>query len=557
MILWKPGHRLSALSASAIALLLTTTPALAEDGSNVPAAAKPDQWADYVERVEQANRIVDYSSVSGTLVADSGFRPFSDGFSFFNPSKPDTVNASVFGTRMAGPKNLDAEQMRDLIGKRVCVERRATGPCTLTLSARQWMRRINAGMATGHCYGIASTASMIHANQLTPSLFRPGASTTYDLQLAEPISRVIARNQAQQYTNPVIGIRSQMKPSAIVARLREDLQPGKPLPVLGMVGDIGGHAVTPYALYDKGDGRFDIAIYDNNYPDFRRVVRMDTVRETAEYAFFTNPNTTQAASTLAAVSLIPLADITGKQPCPFCGSKNIDPTVILSPVVSKVPLKAKVVDLDGRKLKGVEVIPPTNPWQPGQPWQFPTFVVPRGEDFLVKINAKKSRRNLSVSAAASAGQFTYQVTKARVPAGTVATLGFSFESGVLGYTSKDPRLGIVSFVDQLPDGSNTVVSSVPGKSSGKAIVAVIDEKRKRVGLADYRLRATKVKGEALHQYLDGNQVGMLKASVKTRLPRDAVLWIDSKRWSGDHPRGIRAFVQSETGTKRVKVKVRR
>ena len=76
-------------------------------------------------------------------------------------------------------------------------------------------------------------------------------------------------------------------------------------PVMG--SGAGGHAVTPYALYDKGDGRYDVAIYDNNYPDFRRVVRLDATNEQAQYTFSANPNAQTSDPTLDDIGLVPLA----------------------------------------------------------------------------------------------------------------------------------------------------------------------------------------------------------------------------------------------------------
>jgi len=57
----------------------------------------------------------------------------------------------------------------------------------------------------------------------------------------------------------------------------QEPQGGAVLPAV--MGDLehsgGGHAVTPYAGEDRGDGSFAVLIYDNNWPSVQREMVFD------------------------------------------------------------------------------------------------------------------------------------------------------------------------------------------------------------------------------------------------------------------------------------------
>ncbi len=224
------------------------------------------------------------------------------------------------------------------------------------------MQATNAAMSGGHCFGFAATAADLFNNLLTPGQFQPGALQTYDLRLRDPISKEIARNMASQYTFDVM--KYKMSPRAVVSTLRTALTPGSMPFTLFIFWGGGGHAITPYALYDKGNGQYDVAVYDNNYPDAARALRIDTTKNKYEYLVMTTPDGEPEIADQI-IGLIPSDVIAATQSCPFCVASN-NTTVQLSPVRSQVPIKTRITDLDGKKIKGVVVNPPTNPWRPGR-----------------------------------------------------------------------------------------------------------------------------------------------------------------------------------------------
>ena len=52
----------------------------------------------------------------------------------------------------------------------------------------------------------------------------------------------------------------------------------------------GGHAITPYAVEDNGDGTMSVFVYDNNYPLIGRILTVDYEANTWSYEASPNPD---------------------------------------------------------------------------------------------------------------------------------------------------------------------------------------------------------------------------------------------------------------------------
>jgi hypothetical protein len=82
-------------------------------------------------------------------------------------------------------------------------------------------------------------------------------------------------------------------PNEVLAGLRKVLKSNPPdtytLAIWKRDGT-GGHAITPYAVDNKGGGKVDVLIYDNNWPGQTRAVSFDTKADTWTYDAATDPS---------------------------------------------------------------------------------------------------------------------------------------------------------------------------------------------------------------------------------------------------------------------------
>lgn len=250
----------------------------------------------------------------GTASADLGFRPEKDGFAFDN-----------YGNETA-PANLTAAEVRAIFGDQVCANL-SGGTCDLIPPAKKWMDEWNIIMAGGHCYGFSVTALLLYRHQLDPTTF--GAPSTDQLKLDgnQALQRRIAESFAYQGLDSVQSVVVTGTPNDILNKLASVLSPSSTeVYTLGIrkADGTGGHAVTPYALIDRGNGVTAILVYDNNWHGVAREVDVDRNANTWKYTASTNPSETSSdysgdASTQT-MALYPTSPASGGvRPCPFCG----------------------------------------------------------------------------------------------------------------------------------------------------------------------------------------------------------------------------------------------
>lgn len=258
------------------------------------------------------------ADTSGVYVADSGFRPTVDGFSFENYTNGPEV------------ENLRPAEMHALFGDAICAS--GTGPsCRLSSPAVTWMGQINAMMDGGHCEGFAVMSQLFSAGAASPTTF--GADITYalDPEVDLEIRPAIARWFATQASEPANSARRMdMTPVQVVDELTATLGQSRTLDntytmAIFQPGYEGGHAVTPYAIEDRGNGIAWILIYDNNYPGVPRAIEVDTAKNTWSYLAGTNPEEESElyvgdASTLT-MGLNPISARLASQECPFCAGE--------------------------------------------------------------------------------------------------------------------------------------------------------------------------------------------------------------------------------------------
>ena len=259
----------------------------------------------------------------GEAVADTGFRPEVNGFSY--PNYGD-VGVTPTGETFA-VTNVTSVEMRRLFGDGVCAAPPAEdGSCTLTPPANQWMDQNNASMNGGHCEGFAVFSQMAYLGQVDPTQF--GANNVIDLQIKdnEALQREIAYWFSTQ--GPTWGEQQVLSPNEMVQYLISEYS-NNPDNVyrLGIMKEdgTGGHAITAYEVKDQGNGVYWVMVYDNNYPGQERHMVVDTNANTSEYDASINPSVepdtyrgTENNKIFVASNELRLTTF----PCPFCNGET-------------------------------------------------------------------------------------------------------------------------------------------------------------------------------------------------------------------------------------------
>jgi hypothetical protein len=308
------------------ALLLAALLALATALAGCGGSSKPKAQAGLVGSSGSAGQSTDYKP-TGKIIADDGFRPDPNGFSFENyPNFQGGV-----------PENLVPTNVYDLFGPRVC-QQGSSSSCVLTPTAQKWMDVENQRMAGGHCMGFSVTALRFFAHNLPTRPF--GADTTFGLPIRDnlPLQSQLAEDWVFQdlqrvQTRKVAGTPTQVL-QALVDALKSSGSSAYSGHGYGSRGELytlvifkpdgsGGHAITPYAVEDQGNGHYVVLVYDNNFPGVTRPLDVNTNTDTWKYVGGINPSDTNEIYTGGASSgnffLLPTSPGLGTQPCPFCG----------------------------------------------------------------------------------------------------------------------------------------------------------------------------------------------------------------------------------------------
>jgi len=305
---WMSGQVRSILVSACVALSIATAPAAAQN----PRAGSAPPFSQVGQNAEGSGP--NYVP-SGKIVADSGFRPSRDGFSFEN-----------YGNE-GKPVNLTPPNMERLFGNQVCLS--GTGAtCKLTPAAKRWMRAENTGMGGGHCMGFSVSALRLFAGTLQPLAF--GGDTTNALQFKgnKGLQANLAESFVYQSIPAIVDKSFFRSPKGVLNFLIRELNKGTEFYTLGIYkSDLSdGHAITPLAVEDKGNGKYAILVYDNNYPSVTRAVDVDVNKNRYRYVGSTNPAEAEDVYSGGAktrnLDLTPTLIGEKVQPCPFCDRKK-------------------------------------------------------------------------------------------------------------------------------------------------------------------------------------------------------------------------------------------
>jgi len=365
----------------------------------------------------------------GTVVADSGFVTLQDSFQFFNYGQRLGdgnallgYNANEFAAqltpasmlRIFGADVACTHYSKDDSGKETCIPKPAVA---------EWIDAANNYMWGGHCYGVAALNAQLFNGELMRSRLTD-AQINSGVRLDSKVQGELAYWWTTQMTsNPAEG--KLTDPLTVVQTLRENLQPGQIPYVLVLSfeveGQPAGHAITPTAVYERANGDFDIAVYDNNFPMRTRAIRVDRSQNSYEYLVGTIPDGPQVFSTGDAtnmtIGLVPLSDIQGTLDCPFCaGKEQIVAFGSKQPIPSSV--RTNIRALDGSEIPDLKKHPNLNP----SSGSLPAFRMPPGTDFKVTVDNSANDQPLNLFANTFLADGTVLDSAPLVPAGATMTL---------------------------------------------------------------------------------------------------------------------------------------
>ncbi len=282
-------------------------------GGSSPGAPTPASHAHDTE-VAPTGQATAAPDAGTQAAADLRFTAKDNGFAFPN-----------YGNDYPG---MTADDVRGMFGDGVCAST-DNNTCLLTPPAQQWLDGVNKDIAGGHCYGFSVAALELFRGTLKPSDY--GADAVPQLQIKDnaPLQRRLATAWATQLLDSVQSAAIRGTPNQVLDKLIAYLQSASSSKetytfTIFKRDGTGGHAITPYAAVDKGDGKVGVLAYDNNWPGVVREVVFDRNANTWSYDAAINPNQPselyEGDATTKSISLLPTTPGEGVQPCPFCGT---------------------------------------------------------------------------------------------------------------------------------------------------------------------------------------------------------------------------------------------
>lgn len=438
----------------------------------------------------------------GAMVADLGFRPDVNGFKFENYGGDPT--------RL----NLTPADVQRMFGDAVCASK-ANGDCILVPPGQQWMDAMNQGMAGGHCEGFAALSLILYLQKEAPTQF--GAGRTFDLSIDgnAALQREIAYYFATQATIPTRDNEIKGKaPTAILDLLVAAFtQNGGPTfsYTMGIYqpGFKGGHAITPYAVQDMGNGVFDVLVYDNNYPSIERRVHIDRNADTWVYIASTNPNEPASEyrgdATTQTLTITATAPRLATQLCPFCegggstvgGSKALAPAQLYNQIwleqgdaqdaanLLLTTPAGKRTGYVGNKL--INEIPGVQfqSIRSGDLWKDdaePVYLVPVGTDFTITVDGSHVTAPITASVTMIGPGYDLAVDEIHLAPGQKDTIHFAADGKTLTYQTTATESPIIGLGFETPAADYAFALKGVDIERGASMIIQLDRDKGRLSL---------------------------------------------------------------------------
>ena len=464
---------------ASIAALAFTTIAPAQANEPIPdlisGGKPPASWIINPDSYFSTFPSLTLDAPQGTVVADSGFRPYPHGFPIPNwGSSEDFVKINlVYGLPnrlsydayeagdVSAPGPMNSLSLRRTFGDGVCRDPEKidpkTGDCELIFGASLLSRLVAASSQGGHCFGFASAAAALYNGQLPANqVGASGLGINATNEMRQPATQTIERLYGTQYLNPQImqRLRTGMSPTELVQTLTLEL-PGGTVPyILAVIGSEGGHAVTPFAVTDRGDGLYDIAVYDNNFPMRARAVTIDTKDDSFTYTSALNPaepGIEWNSANGSRIGLVSVLDTLEQQTCPVCLGPDQGTLVAFSSIAEAngEELGYRLVDEQGDDLSEdvYRSVPALNP-PTDNTVSLPVIFVDPGVKFGVQLLTGDLATRQSMEVYAISNGEAQFVLLDELVSNSATTFGVGGLEGTLFYSSALSSPRILQLSDQ-------------------------------------------------------------------------------------------------------------
>jgi hypothetical protein len=281
LTIFKSSLYLFALSAIAIGLVLV-----------------PRSTAKSNPHGRRTNSVAQVQGEKGTIVAQlKEYDPTVYGYGFRN-----------YGRDHDNENDLNAGNLVTIFGaENVCESGTTASDCVLNEPAQEWLAEAVKLLEGGHCEGLAVTSLRLWQGlpfdgKTALTDWQSGAHKVSDLEHTAAISNYVAHYHVLQKLSEISAFRAEtwkMKPSVILHMLIDSMKDDSKdhyVLSIGMREDgryTRGHAISPYAVEDMGEGIYHLYVYDSNYPgDATKVVIFDTKEETWRYHTAADPTKT-------------------------------------------------------------------------------------------------------------------------------------------------------------------------------------------------------------------------------------------------------------------------
>ena len=382
---------------------------------------------------------------SGTIVVDSGFRPYPNGLPYAGFGDSLDANALFFGTPNEQLQQISSSTMRNLYGDGVCISTRELGrnaPCALTPAAiALGDYLVQKARAQNRSLGFTLASAGVFNGRIDPSRLAAtslGGQSTLTLDTQD----ALLRQSAIHLTT----LAPSQTPAQVVRTLIRTIRPGR-IPAALLLGwehgsrDLG-LSLTPYAIYRTAPRVYDIAVYDSNYPMRERAVRVDVNSNRWEYlavSEFGQPAETISGDEASlTMSLLPVAESLGRQNCPACASAVPEDLVAFDPIPAGQAglFSYEVWSLRGDLIDDSRMLPlPTLSSPLAERAELPAAKIVPDQGYLIPIDATRLTESIPVSLLITSGRDSGRISWESMPVGARVMVRAENKWGIISVKS--------------------------------------------------------------------------------------------------------------------------